>query len=79
MPALVPAPPDAADQGAEPRAPIDAVHGAAAVPLRRFRQQQLLEVEIEIEVIGHVGASPDREGINCHGVLLPLCVADSCS
>jgi len=45
---VVAAAPDAADQGSEPWASIDAVDGAAAVPLRLLGHDQIFEIKIGV-------------------------------
>jgi hypothetical protein len=46
MTVLVAASSDAAHQRAQPWAPVDAVHGAATVPLRLFGKHQIIEIEV---------------------------------
>jgi hypothetical protein len=45
---VVTAAPDAANERSKPRAPIDAVDGAAAVPFRLLGHDQIVEVEVGI-------------------------------
>jgi hypothetical protein len=45
---VVTAAPDAAYERSKPRAPIDAVDGAAAVPFRLLGHDQIVEVEVGI-------------------------------
>jgi hypothetical protein len=45
---VVTAAPDAANERSKPRAPIDAVDGAAPVPFRLLGHDQIVEVEVGI-------------------------------
>jgi hypothetical protein len=48
MTVLVTASSDAANQRAQPRAPVDAMHGAATVPLGLLGKHQIIEIEVWI-------------------------------